>query len=121
VTKFHTDAKFYTAAFWYGMNQKRYDSLPADVRKVVDDVSGEYLASRMQGWWDGWDKAGREAAVARNNTIVTLSEAERKRWAEALGGVYNKQIIELEGQGIKNARQIFLDMQATAAKYRAKA
>jgi TRAP-type C4-dicarboxylate transport system substrate-binding protein len=121
VTRFHTDAKFYTAAFWYGMNQKRYDALPADVRKVVDDVSGEYLASRMQGWWDGWDKAGRAAAVARNNTIVTLSEAERKRWAEALGGVYNKQIIELEGQGIKNARQIFLDMQTTAAKYRAKA
>jgi TRAP-type C4-dicarboxylate transport system substrate-binding protein len=121
VTRFHTDARFYTAAFWYGMNQKRYDTLPADVRKVVDDVSGAYLASRMQGWWDGWDKAGREAAGARNNTIVTLSDAERKRWAEALAGVYNKQIIELEGQGIKNAREIYLAMQSTAAKYRARA
>jgi TRAP-type C4-dicarboxylate transport system substrate-binding protein len=121
VTKFHTDSKFYTAAFWYCMNQKRYDTLPADVRKVIDDLSGEYLTSRMQGWWDKWDAAGKQAAIARNNTIVVLSEAERKRWAEQLASVYNKQMIEMEGQGIKNARDIYIEMQRTAAKYRGKA
>lgn len=118
VTKFHTDARFYTAAFWFCMNEKKYNSLPADVRKVIDDVSGEYLVSRMQGWWDGWDKAGKEAAMARNNTIVSLSDAERKRWADALASVYNKQMIELEGQGVKNARDIYIEMQRSAAKFR---
>lgn len=121
VTKFHTDIRFYTAAFWFCMNEKKYSSLPADVRKAIDDVSGEKLASQMGGWWNKWDKAGREAAVARNNTIVVPSEPERKRWVEALSGVYNKQIIELEGQGVKNAREIYLAMQSTAAKYRPKA
>ena len=118
VTRYHTDVRFYVAAFWFCMNEKKYDSLPADVKKVIDAVSGEYLASRMQGWWDEWDNAGRAAAVARNNVIVTPPESERKRWAEALASVYNKQMLELEGQGIKNARDIYIEMQRSAAKFR---
>ena len=50
------------------------------------------LTSRMQGWWDKWDAAGRAAAIARKNTIITLSPAERKRWA----GVVAKGGIKLE-------------------------
>ncbi len=117
VTKFHTVASFYTAAFWFGMNEKKYNALPAEVKKIIDDVSGEYLASRMQGWWDKWDAAGRAAAVARNNTIITLNPAERKRWADALIPTYNKVMIEYEGQGIKNAREIYIEMQRAAAKF----
>ena len=117
VTKFHTVASFYTAAFWYGMNEKKYNSLPAEVKKIIDDVSGEYLASRMQGWWDKWDAAGKAAATARNNTIITLSPAERKRWADALIPTYNKVMIETEAQGVKNAREIYIEMQRAAVKF----
>jgi TRAP-type C4-dicarboxylate transport system substrate-binding protein len=120
VTKYHTDARFYVAAFWFAMNEKKYNSLPPDVRKCIDQFSGEWLLSRVQGWWDKWDKAGREAALARNNVIVVLTPEERKRWVESLGSVYNKQMIELENAGVKNAREIYLDMQRTAAKYRGK-
>jgi hypothetical protein len=35
--------------------------------------------------------------------------------------VYNKQIIELEGQGVKNARDVYLEMQRVSVKYRPKA
>jgi TRAP-type C4-dicarboxylate transport system substrate-binding protein len=117
VTKFHTVASFYTAAFWFGMNEKKYNALPADVKKIIDELSGEYLTSRMQGWWDKWDAAGRAAAVARKNTIITLSPTERKRWADALIPTYNKVMIETEGQGVKNARDIYIEMQRAAAKF----
>lgn len=117
VTKFHTVASFYTAAFWYAMNEKKYNSLPAEVKKIIDDVSGEYLASRMQGWWDKWDNAGKAAATARNSTIITLSPTERKRWADALIPTYNKVMIETEGQGVKNAREIYIEMQRAAARF----
>ena len=117
VTRFHTVASFYTAAFWFGMNEKKFNSLPAEVKKIIDELSGEYLTSRMQGWWDKWDAAGRAAAVARKNTIITLSPVERKRWADALIPTYNKVMIEAEGQGVKNARDIYIEMQRAAAKY----
>ncbi len=120
VTKYHLDAKFYTAAFWVAMNEKKYNSLPADVRKAIDEFSGEYLVSRAQGRWDNWDAAGRKAAEARNNTITTLSPAERERWQQTLGSMYNKQMIELEGQGIKNAREIYFEMQRQVARYKKK-
>jgi len=117
VTKYHTDARFYVASFWFAMNEKKYNSLPADVKKCIDQASGDALIAKFQGWWDKWDKAGLEAAKARNSTIVTLTPAERERWRQSLGQAYNKQILELEGSGVTNAREIYLEMQKTAAGY----
>ena len=38
----------YNTAFVFMMNQAKYDSLPADVKKAVDEMSGEF-AARMIG------------------------------------------------------------------------
>ncbi|MEO7939724.1 MAG: TRAP transporter substrate-binding protein [Burkholderiaceae bacterium] len=117
VTKFHFDAQLYTAAFWYGMNQRKFDSLPKDVQKVIDDASGEALLKKVQGWWDSWDKAGKAAAVARNNTIVTLDAAGRAQWEHTLVPMFNKAMVDFEGQGVPNAREIYIEMQRQVAKY----
>lgn len=117
VTKFHLDAQLYTAAFWYGMNQRKFDGLPKDVQKVIDDASGEALLKKVQGWWDGWDKAGKAAAVARNSTIVTLDKAGREQWEHTLVPMYNKAMVDFESQGVSNAREIYIEMQRQVAKY----
>ncbi|MCU0966139.1 MAG: TRAP transporter substrate-binding protein, partial [Burkholderiaceae bacterium] len=44
----------YNTAFVFMMNQAKYDSLPPDVKKAVDEMSGEF-AARMMG--KSWDKA----------------------------------------------------------------
>ena len=46
----------YNTAFVFMMNQAKYDSLPPDVKKAVDEMSGEF-AARMMG--KSWDKADR--------------------------------------------------------------
>jgi len=117
VTKFHFDAQLYTAAFWYCMSQKKFDSLPKEVQKVIEAASGEALLSKVQGWWDAWDKAGKEAAQARNSTIVTLNKETRALWERTLVPMNNKAMIEFESEGIKNARDIYIEMQRQVAKY----
>ncbi len=117
VTKFHLDAKLYTASFWFGMNQRKFDSLPKDLQKVIDDASGEALLKKVQGWWDTWDAAGKAAAQARSSTIVTLDKAAREQWERTLVPMFNKAMVEFEGQGVSNAREIYIEMQRQVGKY----
>jgi TRAP-type C4-dicarboxylate transport system substrate-binding protein len=116
VCRFHLDANLYTAAFWFAMNERRYQALPADVRKVIDQASGPALLAKVQGWWDAWDAAGRANAVERNNTIVTLSAAQRQQWDRTLVPLFNKALLDFESQGVANARDIYIAMQREVAR-----
>ena len=90
--------------------------MPADVRKVIDQASGEALLAKIQGWWDKWDEAGKASAVERGNTILTLDKDERAQWERALVGLQNKAMIDFEKQGVTQARDIYIAMQREVAK-----
>ena len=65
-TKFEseTDPKsraLYTAVFILAMNQAKYDSLPADLKQVIDANSGAALSKAMGMQWDASAPPGAEA------------------------------------------------------------
>lgn len=107
VLKYHLDARAYTTSFFFVMNQKSYEALPADVRKAIDDLSGEALIPKFGPWWAQWDAPGLEAAKARGNEIVPLSNAERAKWQEAMKPVTEAYLADLEKNGVADARQIY--------------
>src|SRR3546814_9981591 len=84
VTKYHLDARSYTASFYFVMNKKKYDSLPADVKTAIDDTTGDALAVKFGDWWNAWDAPGLEAARKKGNVITPLTDAERARRRAAL-------------------------------------
>jgi TRAP-type C4-dicarboxylate transport system substrate-binding protein len=51
-----------TSVFLFAMNKKKYESLPADLRKVIDDHSGRRIAAWAGQNWDDIEKPGKEAA-----------------------------------------------------------
>lgn len=120
VTRYHLDARSYTASFYFIMNKRKYDSLPADVRKAIDDTTGVNLTDRFGDWWNQWDAPGLELAMKKGNVMSSLSDAERNRWREALKPTTEKLLGELEGQGVKDARAIFAEMQQRIAKIEGK-
>lgn len=117
VSKFHIDLRFYTAAFWFGINRRRYDGLPADIRAAIDAASGEALLPQVQGWWDRWDDAGRSAAQARGNTIVVADAAQRTAWRQAAAPLFDAAIGEFEREGVPHAREIHAAMQREIARH----
>jgi len=116
VSRFHFEANLYTAAFWFAINERKYQSLPADVRRVIDQTSGPALLARVQQWWDAWDEAGKATATARGNAIVSLDRAQRESWQRTLVPMFNKAMIDFEKQGIANARDICIAMQREVAR-----
>ncbi len=115
-TTFAGNRSLYVAFFIFAMNKAKYDGLPDDLKKVIDDNSG-MVASRWVGKvMDEGDIPGLEAAKKRGNTIVALDAAETKRWKEAAQKVQAEWIDEMKGKGI-DGKQLVDDVRALVAKY----
>lgn len=106
----------YNTSFVFMMNQAKYDSLPADVKKAIDEQSGEF-AARMLG--RGWDKVDRRGLAFMQAAGVQFTKAD----AGFIGAVKTKTAgLEdtwakaAEGKGLKDAKKVLADYRAEIAK-----
>lgn len=100
VTKFHTIANFYTVPFIVAMNEKKWASLPADQKKVFEDLGGNWAAEFTGAAWDRNDEDGIEAAKKVNSTITTLSDAERARWADKVKSLETTWVADMKAKNL---------------------
>lgn len=117
IIKHHTEAGMATAVFYIVMDQKRFDQLPADVRKAIEDTSGDAWVPKYGPWWDKWDAAAKADAQKRGHEIIAVSDAQRRQWRSALDPMIEKYLADLEGKGVKNAREIYEKAVALVERY----
>ncbi|WP_412050277.1 TRAP transporter substrate-binding protein [Hoeflea sp. Naph1] len=99
-TEFSGDTALYTAAFVLAMNQAKYDSLPDDLKKVIDDNTGAEFSAFAGKTQAAFDAPSRKIAEATDNEIVILDEAEVARWHEVADKVIDNWYAEMEAKGI---------------------
>ena len=102
----------YNTSFVFIMNQAKYDALPADVKKVVDELSGE-VAARMFGRM--WDKVDRRGMAFMQAAGVQFTQADAT-FVKAIG---EKTAPVLEAWGKKAAEKGIQDPAKLLADYRA--
>lgn len=95
-----TGNALYTVTFVLAMNKAKFDSLPDDLKKVIDDNSGEEFSAFAGAKMQEVDAPSREKAVAAGNNIITLSQAESAEWQAAAQPVYAEWIAEMKDKGI---------------------
>jgi TRAP-type C4-dicarboxylate transport system substrate-binding protein len=98
------------------MNQKKYDSLPPDLRKVIDELSGAWGAEFTGAAWDKNELDGIAAAKKAGATIYTVPAEERQRWAAKLKVVEEDWVKGMEAKGLP-ARQILTDLREAIKRY----
>ena len=103
-TKFHseTDPKaraLYTAVFILAMNQAKYDSLPADLKKVIDANSGAELSKAMGKQWDASAPAARKFAVDHGNTFYVIPASELASWEKATANLPEEWAKDVAAKG----------------------
>jgi len=103
LTKFHAEVaneRTMTAATMiFVMNQKKYDSLPADLKKVIDDNSGRDTSAWVSAQFAPSDVAAREMTVARGNAVYAIPQDELAKWGAASRVVTEEWIKEVaDGQ-----------------------
>ncbi len=100
VAKFFTiDAPLGRSPFLVAMNRARYDKLPANLKKVIDDTTGLKLSLKGA---ETYDKKNDEALAAAKKTreLISLSPQEQKRWAAAFRPMIQRQVDAGEKAGL---------------------
>jgi TRAP-type C4-dicarboxylate transport system substrate-binding protein len=99
------------------MNQAKYDALPADLKKVIDNNSGAGLSRQIGKIWDESQAVGRKAAADRGNTITTLSLAETDNWIKASASLNDEWVVDMDKRGLPG-KQMLQDARDLLVKHR---
>ena len=106
----------YNTSFVFVMNQATYDKLPPDVKKVVDELSGE-MAARMFG--KAWDKVDRRGLAFMQAAGVQMSKADAnfvKAVADKTDGLVDTWAKAAEAKGMKEPKKSLGAFRADIAK-----
>jgi len=115
-TTFAGKEGLYTQTFAFSMNKASYEKLPPDLKKVIDDNSGQVAAALFGKAMDDGDKVGREIAVKAGNKITELELAEVQRWKRTASTVETDWVNEVKAKGIDGAK-LASEARALIAKY----
>jgi len=94
------DKALYTNTFIFAMNKAKYEALPDDLKKVIDDNSG-YEFSAFAGKQMQEDDAGpRAAALEMGNNIIELTPEQAAEWEAASKSTTEAWIKEMDENGL---------------------
>lgn len=80
------------ATFALVINQRRYDSLPADLRQLIDDTTGVSAAARIGKAYDTAEASGRAYLAGHGVTILTSDQMDAAAFARLAGPIAEAQI-----------------------------
>ena len=106
----------YNTSFVFMMNQAKFDALPPEVKKLIDEMSGEF-AARMLG--RGWDKVDRRGMAFMQAAGVSFTKADPAFVAAVKAktvGLEDTWAKAAEAKGMKDPKKALADYRAEIAK-----
>ncbi|GAA4001246.1 TRAP transporter substrate-binding protein [Comamonas faecalis] len=105
VTKYHTQpaaGMAYPSAtvLTVLMNQRKYDSLPADLKAIVDKTTGDALVERFGAVWQSVNEDTLKRIQEQGNEVITLDPAQTDALKQAARGVEDDWIKQMAGKKI---------------------
>jgi TRAP-type C4-dicarboxylate transport system substrate-binding protein len=101
VVKFTTEdfGASYSTGMFVVMNKGRWNSLPPDIQKTIEQLNEEWIEKSGKGW-DDIDRAGREATLKKGNKIISLSKEENERWAKTVRPLLDDYVNNMKSRGL---------------------
>lgn len=112
LVKFHTETGLYTNVFLMGMNKQKYESLPADLKAVIDKNSGSNFIDEIGQAWDDAELPGLQQAKEMGHTITRLAPEEKARWKKT-----TQPVIDAWIAATPNGKALYDEAVALVAKY----
>jgi TRAP-type transport system periplasmic protein len=81
------------------MNKKKFESLPANVQKAIDDVSKEFMPKYGQRW-DDINKEGFEFAKSLGHENIELSREENDKWMNLVRPIVSEYVKDGKAKGL---------------------
>jgi len=121
LTRFHSEfpsnaPALYTATFVMAMNPAKYQSLPPDLKKVIDDNSGINTSAWLGRIQQENDVPGRKSAADRGNTIYQITEADTAEFVKRSSQVDDEWVADISKRGA-DGKKLLETAKALIAKY----
>jgi TRAP-type C4-dicarboxylate transport system substrate-binding protein len=106
----------YNTSFVFMMNQAKYDSLPPDVKKAIDEMSGEFAARMIGKGWDKVDRRGMAFMQANGVQFTKADPAFVKDVTAKTSGLVDAWAKGAEAKGMKDPKKVLAEFRAEIAK-----
>jgi TRAP-type C4-dicarboxylate transport system substrate-binding protein len=101
IAQYYVDFGFMMSSIPVIMNTKKYNSLPDDVKKVMEDIAPEARRACITNMFKGL-KAARKSVRDKGRTIITPTPEENKMWERGAEPLWTKWINDMKGRGVQN-------------------
>jgi len=98
------------------MNRAKYESLPPDLKKVIDDNSGIDTSAKFGTITQSSDAIGRKAVMDRGNPIYTIPKAEAEEFIKLAGPVKDEWVADMNKRGY-DGQKLLATAKSLIAKY----
>jgi TRAP-type C4-dicarboxylate transport system substrate-binding protein len=111
LAKSHTEFEakaggLYTTAFVVAMNKTKYDGLPADLKKIIDQNSGIDVSAALGRAQQAGDAPARKVSTEeRKNTLITIAGADVDAFRKAADLVDDDWMKDMDKRGF-NGKQL---------------
>ena len=101
----------YAVTFAVVMNEKKYDSLPADLKKIIDETTGVEEARRVGAKYDEAEAAGRKYLIENKVDIIVPSAEEQQAFKAPLQPIVKEVIDAVQAKGLP-AQKFYDDLRS---------
>ena len=121
LVKYHSETDpsepaFYTSTFVFAMNKAKYESLPADLKKVIDANSGQALSGQIGKAFLQADGEGKK--LTAKNTTNVIPKAELESWKKLGQPLVDGWVADMNAKG-QNGKQMYDGAKALITKHSA--
>jgi TRAP-type transport system periplasmic protein len=81
----------YGAAFVVAMNKEKWNRIPPESRKIIEQINQEWIEKQGK-IWESIDEEGKKSVIERGNKIIKLSPEEDARWAEKAQPLFDEYL-----------------------------
>ena len=89
----------YVGSNYIVMNKEKWNGLPPDLQKIIEQVDGEWI-EKMGRLWDELDKEGKEVFIQKGGKVIVLSKEENARWADRLRPILDDYVKDMKAKGL---------------------
>lgn len=109
LAKYHSEtdpheAAFYTSTFIFAMNKAKYEALPADLKKVIDNNSGQAFSGQIGKAFIQADAQGKKLTAKNATNVIPASELVAwKKLGDKLSADWVK---DMSAKGLNGTRML---------------
>ena len=98
--KYGTETEFYTMSMMVVMNKRKWDSLPEDVKKAIDETTGMVMSGNAGKVFDDTNVPMRNLCIKKGMQVLQLPLEEKKKLEALSMPIRNQWVMDMQSKGL---------------------